>query len=64
MEEVTFMGEMTEIRVRVPGKFAPGGNILCQRMEGIGLQTKFQAGMKAGLRVEPDGVVLFRHGTA
>ena len=62
VEEVTFMGEMTEIRVRVPEKIVPGGNILCQRMEGIGLQTKFQAGMKVGLSVETDGVVLFRHG--
>ena len=34
VEEVTFMGEMTEIRVRVPEKLAPGGSILCQRMEG------------------------------
>ena len=62
VEEVTFMGEMTEIRVRVPEKIVPGGSILCQRMEGIGLQTKFQAGMKVGLSVETDGVVLFRHG--
>ena len=27
VEEVTFMGEMTEIRVRVPEKMAPGGSI-------------------------------------
>ena len=64
VEEVTFMGEMTEIRVRVPGKFAPGGNILCQRMEGPGRSGQFRAGMKAGLAVETEGAVLFGHGMA
>ena len=46
VEEVTFMGEMTEIRVRVPEKMAPGGSILCQRMEGPGRPAKLRAGMK------------------
>ena len=40
------MGEMTEIRVRVPEKIAPGGSILCQRMEGPGRSGQFRAGMK------------------
>ena len=61
VEEVTFMGEMTEIRVRVPEKMAPGGSILCQRMEGPGWPVKLRAGMKAGLAVETEGAVLFRH---
>ena len=58
VEEVTFMGEM---RVRVPEKMAPGGSILCQRMEGPGRPAKLRAGMKAGLAVETEGAVLFRH---
>ncbi|CAM4213577.1 ABC transporter ATP-binding protein [Enterocloster bolteae] len=61
VEEVTFMGEMTEIRVRVPEKLAPGGSILCQRMEGPGRPAKLRTGMKAGLAVETEGAVLFRH---
>ena len=61
VEEVTFMGEMTEIRVRVPEKMAPGGSILCQRMEGPGRPAKLRAGMKAGLAVETEGAVLLRH---
>ena len=64
VEEVTFMGEMTEIRVRVPEKIAPGGSILCQRMEGPGRSGQFRAGMKAGLAVETEGAVLFGHGMA
>ena len=52
---------MTEIRVRVPEKMAPGGSILCQRMEGPGRPVKLRAGMKAGLAVETEGAVLFRH---
>ena len=64
VEEVTFMGEMTEIRVRVPEKISPGGSILCQRMEGPGRPGRFRAGMKAGLAVETEGAVLFGHGMA
>ena len=64
VEEVTFMGEMTEIRVRVPEKIVPGGSILCQRMEGPGRSGQFRAGMKAGLAVETEGAVLFGHGMA
>ena len=64
MEEVTFMGEMTEIRVRVPEKISPGGSILCQRMEGPGRPGRFRAGMKAGLAVETEGAVLFGPGMA
>lgn len=62
VEEVTFMGELTEIRVRVPENAASGGSILCQRMEVPGQPGNFRAGRKAGLAVETEGAVLFRHG--
>lgn len=62
VEDVTFMGETTEIRIRVPEKIASGGSILCQKIEGAGRMAKFRAGMRAGLTVETDGAVLFRCG--
>lgn len=55
VDEVIFMGEMTEIKVLVPG-----GSILCQTMDNRSNRAELQAGMRVGLSVEESEIVWFK----